>query len=168
MQELVPVPLTASNFTEFGSVIETENAEQREINAGTTIRFHDLAKIDVSDNNGHPIVSIFRGVPRTFPLEIVMLERHPLGSQAFYPLGNQPYIVVVASSGQDGLPETLRAFYALPSQGVNYNKGVWHHPLICCGSVSEFLVIDREGEGDNLEEFRLPNHKKSSLVLPRD
>ena len=166
MQELVPIPLTASNFKTFGAVIETENAEQRKINSGTTTRFHNLATIDVSDNSGHPIVSIFRGTPRDFPLKIAMLERHPLGSQAFYPLGGQPYLIVVASNGQDGQPGTLHAFSASPSQGVNYHKGVWHHPLICCETISEFLVIDREGEGSNLDEFVFPEDQITRLILP--
>jgi ureidoglycolate lyase len=151
MKTLAIEPLTRAAFEPFGDVIELDGAKQIPINLGTTIRFHDLAKIDVEDEGGRPIVNLFRGQPRPMPFEIKMLERHPLGSQAFLPLNDKPYIVVVAPAG-DLSESGVRAFVTRGWQGVNYAKGVWHHPLIALDQVSDFIVVDRGGEGGNLNE----------------
>jgi len=148
-------PLTRAAFAPFGDVIELEGARQIPINLGTTTRFHDLAHIDVADGGGRPLVSLFRGQPRRLPFEVTMLERHPLGSQAFVPLTDQPYLIVVAPAGPLA-PDAARAFVTRGWQGVNYAKGVWHHPLIALGQVSDFIVIDRGGEGPNCDEYELP------------
>ncbi len=154
--KVLPVePLTRAAFAPFGDVIELEGARQIPINLGTTTRFHDLARIDVADGGGRPLVSLFRGQPRLLPFEVTMLERHPLGSQAFVPLTDKPYLVVAAPAGplaSDG----VRAFVTRGWQGVNYAKGVWHHPLIALGEISDFIVIDRGGEGPNCDEQMLP------------
>jgi ureidoglycolate lyase len=49
----------------------------------------------------------------------------------------------------------LRGFIARGTQGVNYRRNVWHHPLLVLEDDSRFLVIDRGGPGDNLEEVSL-------------
>ena len=148
-------PLTREAFAPFGDVIELEGAKQIPINLGTTIRYHDLAKIDVADESGRPLVNVFRGQPRTLPFEVTMMERHPRGSQAFVPLNDRPYLVVVAPAG-DLDPAAIRAFVTSGWQGVNYAKGVWHHPLLALGEVSDFIVVDRGGDGLNLNEQDLP------------
>jgi ureidoglycolate lyase len=152
MKTLAIEPLTREAFAPFGDVIELEGAKQIPINLGTTIRYHDLApSIDVADQGGRTLVNLFRGQPRTLPFEVKMLERHPLGSQAFVPLNDKPYLVVVAPAGE--LDESkVRAFVTSGWQGVNYGKGVWHHPLLSLGEVSDFVVVDRGGEGLNLHE----------------
>ena len=122
-REIAARPLTKAAFAGFGDVIETAGAEQRLINAGTTTRFHDLAGIDVADNGGRPLISLFRGQPFAFPVEITTMERHPLGSQAFFPLATRPFLVVVAPD-DDGRPGTPRAFLAAGDQGVNYAKNI--------------------------------------------
>ena len=100
--KVLPVePLTRAAFAPFGDVIELEGARQIPINLGTTTRFHDLARIDVADGGGRPLVSLFRGQPRLLPFEVTMLERHPLGSQAFVPLTDKPYLVVAARSSRE-------------------------------------------------------------------
>jgi len=147
-------PLTREAFAPFGDVIELDGAKQIPINLGTTIRYHDLAHIDVADGGGRPLVNVFRGQPRTLPFEVTMMERHPLGSQAFVPLSARPYLIVVAPAGEL-LPAQLRAFVTRGWQGVNYAKGVWHHPLLALGEVSDFVVIDRGGDGANLQEQQL-------------
>lgn len=154
MKTLTIEALTREAFAPFGDVIETEGARQIPINLGTTIRFHDLAKVDVTDGGGHTLVNLFRGQPRALPFEVTMLERHPLGSQAFLPLSQRPYLVVVAPAGELD-PSRIRAFVSSGWQGVNYAKGVWHHPLIALGEVSDFIVVDRGGEGLNLNEQTL-------------
>ncbi|MGF6772073.1 ureidoglycolate lyase [Paraburkholderia sp. GAS199] len=151
MKALAIEPLTKAAFAPFGDVIELDGAKQIPINLGTTIRYHDLAKVDVTDESGRTLVNLFRGQPRTLPFEVKMLERHPLGSQAFVPLNDKPYLVVVAPAGELD-PQAIRAFVTSGWQGVNYAKGVWHHPLIALGEVSDFIVVDRGGEGLNLNE----------------
>lgn len=155
MKALRAEVLTREAFRPFGDVIELDGATHFPINDGTTERYHDLAAVDVSRQGGRPVINVFRAQPRTLPLELKMMERHPLGSQAFLPLSERPYLVVVAPSGELGL-SGLQAFVTRGWQGVNYARNVWHHPLIALGSVSDFIVVDRGGEGVNLEEAPLP------------
>ena len=145
-------PLTSEAFAPFGEVIKADDTKAIAINAGTSTRFHDLATIDVGGNR--LLVSIFRAQPQAPPIVIRMLERHPLGTQAFVPLQPCQWLVVVAPPGDEPTFESLIAFNADGSQGVNYFRDVWHHPLLVVGLVSDFLIIDREGEADNLNEFR--------------
>lgn len=149
---MLPVsPLTREAFAPFGDVIELDGARHWPINGGTCERFHDLADIDTGEGGGRTLVNVFRGQPRALPFAITMLERHPLGSQAFVPLGRMPYLVVVAPPGD--LDETaIRAFVTRGWQGVNYRRGCWHHPLLALGEVADFLVIDRGGPGENCDE----------------
>ena len=151
MIRLTPEPLTRAAFQPFGTVIETEGAASFQINEGTTTRFHALATADPGEN-GTAILSIFRGTPRPRPIAITMLERHPLGSQAFMPLSDAPWLVVVAD-GERPTAADCRAFIATGRQGVQYTRGVWHHPLLVLRPDHDFLVVDREGPGENLEEI---------------
>ncbi|WP_179404821.1 ureidoglycolate lyase [Burkholderia guangdongensis] len=147
--------LTRDAFAPFGDVIALEGARHFPINGGTTERFHDLASIDVVDDGGRPLVSLFRAQPRTLPVEVAMMERHPLGSQAFIPLAAvSRYLIVVAPAGELR-PERMRAFVAQGWQGVNYAKGVWHHPLLALDAVSDFVVVDRGGTQPNCDEIAL-------------
>jgi ureidoglycolate lyase len=155
MKALTIEPLTREAFAPFGDVIELDGARQIPINLGTTIRYHDLARVDVDEAGGRPLINLFRGQPRALPFEVTMLERHPLGSQAFVPLTDKPYLVVVAPAGQLAF-DAVRAFVTSGWQGVNYAKGVWHHPLIALDVVSDFIVVDRGGEGHNCDEEALP------------
>lgn len=155
MSEPLPLrveALTREAFAAFGDVIEPASAAQTyAINTGTTTRFHDLARIDTDRDGGRPVLSLFRAQPRELPFAITQLERHPLGSQAFVPLSQRPYLVVVAEDPAG----TPRAFLASNGQGVNYRAGTWHHPLLALDEVSDFLVIDRAGPGNNCDEVDL-------------
>ena len=147
--------LTVERFAPFGDVIAVDTAARHfPINGGTTERYHDLANLEAG-LDGKLIVSIFRGQPRELPFAVMMLERYPLGSQAFMPLVAQPYLVVVAPAGEAPEPDALRAFFAQPGQGVNYAPGVWHHPLLALNETCDFLVIDRSGPGNNCDEITL-------------
>ncbi len=148
--------LTHSAFAPYGDIVQPDGAKSFMINNGTTERFHDLTKVDVADEEGAPLINIFRGRAFHAPIEIKMLERHPLGSQAFIPLSPHPWLIVVARAGETGAPGVPEAFFAESHQGVNYRKGVWHHPLIALQKTCDFLVVDRGGEGGNLEEADLP------------
>jgi ureidoglycolate lyase len=151
-------PLTAAAFSPFGDVIEASDTVQHfTINEGYAERYHDLAQVDVASHGGRPIISIFRAKPRSLPLQLALLERHPLGSQAFMPLSPLPYLVVVAKAGAVPSLSGIRCFRAMPGQGVNYARGTWHHPLIALEALCDFLVIDRSGAPDdaNCDEHTL-------------
>jgi len=155
IKQVLPKPLTAESFLAFGDVIEaTDKTNNFAINDGFTTRYHDLAKIDVNDNNGHTLVNIFRSTPLTQPIAIKMMERHPHGSQAFIPMGENPYLVVVAPAGEFDINK-VEVFIAQSNQGVNYHKATWHHFCLALGGQSDFLVIDRGGEGDNCDVLEL-------------
>lgn len=160
-------PLTRSAFQPFGDVIEADGGRHFEINNGSTTRFHDLARVDVAAEGGHTLVNIFRARPLPMPLTVAMVEKHPLGSQAFVPLGSAPFLVVVAPPGGKVAPESLRAFLATGGQGVNYARGVWHHPVIALGRETDFLVIDRGGPGDNLAEFFFAEGERRVVAVSR-
>ncbi len=149
MQTISAVPLTREAFAPFGSVIETDGANSFPINNGNTERFHALAEAQTGE--GKAIISIFRGQPFTSPVPVNLMERHPLGSQAFFPLQDRPWLVVVAPD-EEGVPGDLQAFLASGRQGVQYAANVWHRPLVSLDVVGDFLVVDRDGPGDNLEE----------------
>jgi ureidoglycolate lyase len=149
-------PLTREGFARFGDVIEVEGSRSFAINDGTCMRFNDLAKIDVERQGGRAALSVFRGQPVRFPLQVSEVERHPLGSQAFMPIGVIPFLIVVAADGPDDRPGEPCAFLGNGRQGVNYGRGVWHHPLLSLGTVSDFLVVDRAGPGENCDVAALP------------
>ena len=155
MAKLSVEPLSRAAFAPFGEVIETAGARHYPINEGTTERFHDLARVDVADEAGRPLINIFRAQPRPLPIEIRMMERHSLGSQAFVPLEAADFLVVVAPAGDPPKAAQLRAFHARGGQGVNYAKGVWHHPVLALVRQTDFLVIDRGGAGNNCDEVTL-------------
>lgn len=145
-------PLTAEAFAPFGEVIEARPDSIRLINGGTTERHHALTVPEVAGDGARVILNIFRGQPRQFPYPVGMMERHPLGSQSFSPLSGRPFLVVV-SEDEQGQPGRPQVFLARGDQGVNYRRNVWHHPLMSLREVSDFLVADRDGPGNNLEEF---------------
>lgn len=153
---LHPLPLSAAAFAPFGDVIEARPAGDPgafPINGGMVTRHHDLAAVELE--GGRALINLFEAKPYAYPLEIAMLERHPLGSQAFIPLSEQPFVIVVAPAGDVLDPASLRAFITNGRQGINYRRGVWHHMLLAVGAPARFAVIDRGGDGNNCEERTL-------------
>ncbi|WP_394165234.1 ureidoglycolate lyase [Neptunomonas phycophila] len=148
---LQPEPLTAEAFAPYGDVIETADRDYFLINQDYTRRYHRLADVD-TDKDGSAIISIFRAQVYPRPLQINMMEKHPLGSQAFIPLNQQAFLVVVAPPGDTVAPHDLKAFITNGLQGVNYHKGTWHYPVIALNNDDEFLVVDRSGSGNNCIE----------------
>ncbi len=152
---ITPAPLCADAFAPFGDVLSIDAAvHTHTINYGQTLRFESAAVPDLSAQGGAPALSIFRSTPLPAPLTIKVMERHPLSSQAFYPLSNRPYLVVVAPKGVFDAAH-IRAFLAAPDQGVNYHTGTWHHYLLALDAPSDFLVIDRTGPGPDCDEVHL-------------
>ena len=147
-------PLTPKAFSPYGTVVAaTEEAEHFPINQGRTQRFHALAKVEVLGEGAEAILSIFRGQP-VQPLLIELMERHPLGSQAFVPLNGEPFYAVVAPPG-DFDENAVRAFYVAGDQGINFAAGTWHAPLLPLNANADYLVVDRRGAGNNCDEVTL-------------
>lgn len=151
-QSLDIKPLTRTAFAPFGDLVEADPASMRLINGGTTERFHALGHAQALGEGAEVIISLFRGQPRALPYGVDMMERHPLGSQSFHPLQDRPWLVVVARD-EGGRPGWPLVFLARGDQGVNYRANVWHHPLMALEGPSDFLVVDRSGPGNNLEEY---------------
>ncbi|MBS0480192.1 MAG: ureidoglycolate lyase [Proteobacteria bacterium] len=164
MRDLSPEPLTAEAFAQFGDVIEmSDRAVRRTINYGWTDRYDRLAMLDVSDEGGVGAISIFHARPLD-PLVLRVFERHPLGSQSFMPLSGRRYLVAVAPDGPFDASR-VRLFGAAPHQGVQYAKNVWHHFVLALDAESAFLVVDRVGPGDNLQEIWLSSSQAISVRL---
>ena len=149
---ITPQPLTRAAFAPFGDVIDTEGGEHFKINGGKCVRHHALATAEATGDNARVVLNLFKATPYDFPLKLTMVERHPFGSQAFVPLSPRPFLVVV-SADENGRPGTPNAFLTAPGQGVNYKRNLWHGVLTPIGEKQDFLVVDRAGDGVNLEEF---------------
>ena len=144
-----PKPINKENFSKFGDMITTENIKPVEINNGYAKRFDDIAKVDTSNNNGETTISIFSALKRSFPMKIDMMEKHPLGSQAFIPMKETTFLTLVAPKGEKLEIDKIESFIVPKGKGVNYKTGVWHFPLISTEDM-DFLVVDRKGSGENL------------------
>lgn len=139
-------PLTVQDFAPFGDVMNCAGAPDKMINAGLCGRFHDRAQLDL-DDDGKVGISLFQSELRQLPYTLDMVERHPLGSQAFIPMSMDPFLVIVA--GDDLIP---RAFVTAPGEAINFHRGTWHGVLTPLSGPGLFAVVDRVNSGPNLEE----------------
>ena len=156
-----PKPISKENFLKFGDMITTDNINPLEINDGYAKRFDGIANLNTSKDNGETTISIFSALKRSFPMKIDMMEKHPLGSQAFLPMKETTFLVFVAPKGEKPNLNEVEAFIVPPGIGVNYNPGTWHFPLISTEDMN-FLVVDRKGSGDNLV---VENLDKENITL---
>lgn len=156
-----PKLITKENFSKFGDVITTDDIKPLEINEGYAKRFDGIANLNTSKDNGETTICIFSALKRSFPMKIDMMEKHPLGSQAFVPMKETTFLVFVAPEGSKPNLMEAEAFIVPPGIGVNYNPGTWHFPLIATEDMN-FLVVDRKGSGDNLV---IENLNKEEVVL---
>ena len=156
-----PKPITKENFSKFGDMITTADIKPIEINEGYAKRFDGIANLNTSIDNGETTICIFSALKRSFPMKIDMMEKHPLGSQAFIPMKQTTFLVLVAPEGNKPDLSKIEAFIVPPQIGVNYNPGTWHFPLIATEDMN-FLVVDRKGSGDNLV---IKNIEKEEVIL---
>ncbi len=158
MQIIHIEPVNRRSFASFGDIIQASpEAKSFPINQGNTRRFHDLATAIALGENARSIISIFRGRPFSLPLTLKMMERHPLGSQAFIPLRPVRFLSIVAPD-VNGAPGTPQAFLFGPGQGLNYFVNIWHGVLTPLDEETDFLVVDRDGASgsdasENLQTF---------------
>ncbi|APT31734.1 ureidoglycolate lyase [Methylobacterium phyllosphaerae] len=148
---IVAQPLTAAAFAPFGTVIDAAAVAPRPMNAGMARRFHDLAEIEVVGEGARVVIGLVEAQPYPLPLRLGLVERHPLGAQAFLPLSAAPFLVVVCPD-EEGRPGRPQAFVTAPRQGICYARNTWHGVLTPYGQPQDFVVVDRGGPGVNLEE----------------
>ena len=146
---ITPIAITKENFSKYGDMISTKDIKPLEINNGYAKRYDDIANLNTSSDNGETTISIFSALKRNFPMKIDMMEKHPLGSQAFIPMKETTFLVFVAPKEEKLDLNKIEAFIIPPGVGVNYKPGTWHFPLISTEDMN-FLVVDRKGSGDNL------------------
>ena len=162
MEKIInPKPINKSNFLKYGEVITTEQIKPIKINNGYAQRFDGIANLDTKNQNGETTISIFSALKRTFPMKIDMMEKHPLGSQAFIPMKETTFLILVAPKGNKPAIEKIKSFIVPPGIGINYKPGTWHFPLISTENMN-FLVVDRKGSGENLV---IENLEKKKIVL---
>ena len=149
-----PKIITKENFRTFGDMITTEDIKPIEINEGYAKRYDGIASLDAQKDNGVSTISIFSALKRSFPMKVDMMEKHPLGSQAFIPMKETTFLAFVAPEGDKPDLNKIEAFIIPKGIGVNYNAGIWHFPLISTEDMN-FLVVDRKGDGDNLVLYNL-------------
>ena len=155
---IIPKKITKENFAKFGELITTDDIKPISINDGYAKRFDGIANLDTSKENGETTISIFSALKRTFPMNIDMMEQHPLGSQAFIPMKETTFLSFVAPNADKPDLDKVEAFIIPPGLGVNYKTGTWHFPLIATVDMN-FLVVDRKGSGDNLKIQKLEENQ---------
>ncbi|WP_417599652.1 ureidoglycolate lyase [Pararhodobacter oceanensis] len=151
---LITEPLTADAFAPFGDLLDASGAPDKLINQGMCGRYHDRAALDFGPETspaGRAGISIFNAEPRAFPYVLELVERHPEGSQAFIPMHQNPFMVIVASD-EGGTPGTPRAFLTNGAQAINFHRNIWHGVLTPLSAPGLFAVIDRIGDTANLQE----------------
>ena len=156
-----PKPINKENFKKFGDMITTDDIKPLEINDGYAKRYDGIANLDTKKDDGESIISIFSALKRSFPMKVDMMEKHPLGSQAFIPMKETTFLAFVAPVGDKPDLSKAEAFIIPKGIGVNYNAGIWHFPLIATEDMN-FLVVDRKGSGDNLV---IENIEKKEIIL---
>ena len=156
--KIKPKKIKKKNFNKFGQIIDTSKKKYFRINNGYAKRYDNLGKIDTFAKKGKTIVSIFSAKARKFPMKIDMMEKHPLGSQAFIPMKETSFLVFVAPRGNKPNLKKIESFRIPKQTGINLNPGIWHFPLISTKNMN-FLVVDRKGSGDNLVIENLEDKK---------
>jgi len=155
--EILAEPLSAERFAPFGDVISAGLKQGKDANQGHAVRFDWAARLESSRPTAKPNLVVARCVPQALPLALKLLEQHPGSSQAFMPMSCSSYLVVVAPTLPDASPDLqgLRAFTCSPGQGINYLRGVWHHPIVALDTLAEFamLVWEDGSAGDCVEHW---------------
>ena len=158
-----PKTINKENFKKFGDMITTNDIKPLEINDGYAKRYDGIANLDAKKDNGESIISIFSALKRSFPMKVDMMEKHPLGSQAFIPMEDTKFLVFVAPRGDKPDINKIQSFLVPKQTGVNYKAGIWHFPLISMKNMN-YLIVDRKGKGNNLVIYKF---KKDKIILKK-
>lgn len=135
-------------------------------NQGTACKYHKMALLEdkfEQKEDKKTTIGVIRSQPRVTTgseVDITVLERHPKTNQAFVPLGQTTgssttvggaktgkgsYVVMAALPKEnDGEPDlsTLRIFTVPASQGISFNAGIWHNPLMTADEQMDFACIE--------------------------
>ncbi len=152
MNALKPIPVSAEAFAPDGKVLDKAAATTFNINDGYAVRYDSLAVAEIQDGTAQ--LAIFSAKKRAYPMEIDMMERHPLGTQAFYPLQAVAWYAIV-SNAEVPAADNLTAFSVPADVGLQYNRNIWHYPLLIEADSQDFLIMDYSGDKgkENLEIF---------------
>lgn len=190
------LPLTYEAFLPYGRVIQAfsgPTAAPRGIakttaNQGTACKYHKMALVDDLFPEGEgkkTSVGVIRAQARVktgSEVDIVVLERHPKTNQAFVPLGQASpagakagkgsYVVMAAlPKPNNGDPDlsTLRVFTVPASQGISFNAGIWHNPLMTADEQMDFACIETFDKGDKVDTdfYRSGGEAFARFTLPR-
>jgi len=162
--------INLDNFSEFGHVIHKDSAFKKiSINQGTTVRHHNISDLELNNEDGIPAISLFSGSPRNIPIEIKIMEKHPIASQSFLPIQNIDWLIVVSKEKND-MPDldTMRCFHIKGDVGITYKKNIWHHPLLVRKN-QDFWIVDRikknENPSINLKEYHFKENQIRHLIF---
>ena len=162
--------ITMEAFLPFGHLIDKKHATTKYlINQGTTERHHKLSELNLNNEGGTPTISIFSGTPRALPIEIKIMEKHPIASQSFLPIQNIDWLIVVSKEKND-MPDldTMRCFHIQGDVGITYKKNIWHHPLLVRKN-QDFWIVDRikknENPSINLKEYHFKENQIRQLIF---
>ncbi len=168
MSEPTPIavePLTPEGFAPFGDVITYQDNDFYPINNGMADRYHALANVVTRGEDAKAVISLVKSRQFELPRKLDHMEYHPLGSQAFIPVDNIPFVVVVAEAGERPDLSQVRAFQTDGSQGINYHVGTWHHVLLTPFAAMNFICVDREGGGNNCIDFPVPENQQREIMI---
>lgn len=167
VEKLAVIPLTQDVFAPYGDVVESEGRESYFINNGMAERFHALARVETKGDESYSVISLVKSKKFELPRKVDHVEHHPLGSQAFLPIDETPFVVVVAKAGEAPTPDLLQAFVTNGQQGINYHVGTWHHVLLTPYAAMDFLCVDRTGKGNNCIDHFFNEDQHRELLVPQ-
>jgi len=156
--------LTAESFAPYGDVIQKQGNRPLDMNSGMAKNYRALGLVNTQANKGESVISIVESQQYKLHSKLTVVERHPLGSQAFIPQSNTPFIVIVAVAGEWQGSDLLKAFKTDGLQGVNYHVGTWHSPLFTPFGKMDFICIDRQGNGNNCDVIKLDKEQQCSIA----
>lgn len=134
----------AENFSRFGHVLSTEGVDPLPRGLYPGVRVFIPAPIYAETDLQWMLT---RTDVREFRL--LYLERHHQISQAFIPLGGDPFVSVVAPADareENGFPalEEICAFIVPGDRGIQIHPGVWHEPPFALVDGSQQLLTSHQ------------------------
>ena len=142
-------PFCQTSFVAFGDVIDMSGETDKIVNQRLCGQYHDCARLDFSD--GKAGASLFKVEPKSLAPILNMIKHRPDSSQAFIPMRTNGFLVIVFED-DNGKPGVPRALQIARGQAINFYRNTWHGVLTPLAALGLFAVLDRIGEGPNLEE----------------
>lgn len=155
-------PISPAAFAPFGAVLaDREDVPGRPANFGTAVRRDRVLDLVTHRPDAALDVATFACAPRSLPLEIALVEKHPASTQLFVPMHAGRYVVVVAPG--EGAPRMseARAFLVEGPVGVAYAPGTWHYPMLVLDAPLLFacFVWEDGSAGDCVEHALAPSER---------